>query len=57
MKKSIDEADFICIDCELTGLDTVKNINPFDSIPKYYLKVKESSREFLVIQYGISTFR
>lgn len=57
VKKSIEEATFLSIDCELTGLNTIRNINAFDTIQQYYNKVKENCREFLVIQYGITAFR
>ncbi|XP_044758670.1 poly(A)-specific ribonuclease PARN-like [Coccinella septempunctata] len=57
VKKSIEEATFLSIDCELTGLNTIRNINAFDTIEQYYNKVRENCREFLVIQYGITAFK
>lgn len=57
MEEAIDECTFMGIDCELTGLNTVRNIKAFDTVEEYYGKIRNHCKDFLVIQYGISTFR
>lgn len=42
----------------MTGLNsTPNNINTFDTPAQYYSKSAKSSRDFLVIQYGLSLFK
>lgn len=55
--EAINNATFVVIDCEFTGLNTVSDVNVFDSQKQYYEKVRNASKDFLVIQYGISAFR
>jgi len=57
IKEATERADFISIDCELTGLNTGTDINAFDTQRQYYEKVRKSSKDFLVIQYGLCFFR
>ncbi|CAH0564741.1 unnamed protein product [Brassicogethes aeneus] len=57
IKESIKNSSFMSIDCELTGLNVARNINAFDTPAEYYNKVRVNSRDFLVIQYGLSIFR
>lgn len=57
IKEAIEKCDFISIDCELTGLNTVNDINAFDTQKQYYEKVRKSSKNFLIIQYGLCMFR
>nr|XP_023028571.1 poly(A)-specific ribonuclease PARN-like [Leptinotarsa decemlineata] len=57
VEKAIENCSFLSIDCELTGLYSVRNINSFDTPCDYYEKMRNNSKDFLVIQYGLSTFR
>lgn len=57
VEEAINNATFICIDCEFTGLNTVSDVNAYDTQKQYYEKVRNASKDFLVIQYGISAFR
>ncbi|KAF5270616.1 hypothetical protein FQA39_LY01354 [Lamprigera yunnana] len=57
IKEAIDNCDFISIDCELTGLYAVNNINSFDTQKQYYEKLRRSSKQFIIIQYGLCMFR
>ncbi|KAG5879707.1 hypothetical protein JTB14_008533 [Gonioctena quinquepunctata] len=57
VEKAIEDCLFLSIDCELTGLNVTRNINAFDTPSDYYEKVKTNCKDFLVIQYGLSTFR
>ncbi|KAF7278366.1 hypothetical protein GWI33_008498 [Rhynchophorus ferrugineus] len=58
IEEAIKNCTFISIDCELTGLKTALNhINAFDTPKKFYEKVLNDCKEFLLIQYGLSFFR
>ncbi|KAJ8957351.1 hypothetical protein NQ318_004830 [Aromia moschata] len=57
VEAAIKKCTFMSIDCEMTGLNTVHNINVYDTPKQYYEKVRKSCKEFLVIQYGLSMFR
>ncbi|CAG9817861.1 unnamed protein product [Phaedon cochleariae] len=57
VEKAIQNCTFLSIDCELTGLNVTRNINSYDAPGQYYDKVRNNCKEFLVIQYGLSTFR
>lgn len=57
IEHAINRSSFISVDCELSGLTVVRNINAFDSPKEYYQKMRSNSRDFLVMQYGISIFR
>ncbi|XP_056647832.1 poly(A)-specific ribonuclease PARN-like [Diorhabda sublineata] len=57
IENAINHSLFISIDCELSGLTVVRNINTFDSPKEYYEKMRNNCKDFLVMQYGISIFR
>ncbi|GFW43198.1 poly(A)-specific ribonuclease PARN [Trichonephila clavipes] len=58
VKESIDEADFIGIDTELTGLYASRcEEHAFDSMAERYMKIREHCSKFLIIQFGLSTFK
>ncbi|KAF2898114.1 hypothetical protein ILUMI_08056 [Ignelater luminosus] len=57
IKEAIHNADFIAIDCELTGLNTGLDINAYDTQRQYYDKVRKGAKNFLIIQYGLCIFR
>jgi len=56
IQEAINDASFICIDGEFTGLNAYRNISPYDLPQQRYDKLQESSRQFLLIQFGICTF-
>lgn len=55
----IDNADFVSVDTELTGLHAGKTCrySHFDDLPTRYKKLRESSQQFAVVQLGISCFK
>lgn len=55
--EAIKNATFICVDCELTGLNTVRDITAYDTPKQYFEKVRSASKDFLIIQFGIAAFR
>jgi hypothetical protein len=59
LEAAIHECDFVAIDTELTGLRSSKEekVRFLDTQAEYYLRLRESARKFLVIQYGICTFQ
>ncbi|GJQ72312.1 hypothetical protein Trydic_g3401 [Trypoxylus dichotomus] len=57
IKESISNSTFLAIDCEFSGLGTGNEINGFDSQKLYYEKIRRGCRDFLVIQFGLCTFR
>nr|CAI5860607.1 unnamed protein product [Callosobruchus analis] len=57
IQSAIDKCTFMAIDCEFTGLNITRNINALDTPQEYYLKVRRNCREFLIIQYGLCTFK
>ncbi|CAG9830689.1 unnamed protein product [Diabrotica balteata] len=57
IEEAINASLFISIDCELSGLNIVRNIKAFDTPQEYYSKMRINSKDFLVLQYGISAFR
>jgi poly(A)-specific ribonuclease len=60
IKAAIAEADFIAIDCELTGLNGAQSFDKLeflDSIQDRYLKVRTSATSFQLIQFGLCTFQ
>nr|CAH7723026.1 unnamed protein product [Callosobruchus chinensis] len=57
IQSAIDKCTFMAIDCELTGLNITRNISALDTPQEYYQKVRRNCREFLIIQYGLCTFK
>ncbi|XP_065158175.1 poly(A)-specific ribonuclease PARN-like [Atheta coriaria] len=57
IEEAIKNASFLAIDCEFTGLITSCKINPYDTPEEYYQKIRLCSKDFLVIQFGLSAFR
>ncbi|CAF4900755.1 unnamed protein product [Pieris macdunnoughi] len=56
VSESIEEADFLVIDAEFTGLINGKDVSMFDSPEEYYLTLLNGSTEFLLIQFGLCAF-
>ncbi|XP_077299872.1 poly(A)-specific ribonuclease PARN-like [Arctopsyche grandis] len=57
IEAAIDASDFLSIDGEFTGLSSTNAINTFDTPAECYQHFKTSSKDFLLIQFGLSTFR
>ncbi|GFU04758.1 poly(A)-specific ribonuclease PARN [Nephila pilipes] len=58
IKQSIDESDFIGVDTELTGLYSSRSEeHAFDTMEDRYMKIREQCSKFLIIQFGLSTFK
>jgi poly(A)-specific ribonuclease len=57
VKDAINECDFIAIDTELTGLSTQVTEHSFDTISERYSKLRENCMKFIIVQYGLSTFK
>jgi len=57
--KSIDEADFVSIDCEFTSLhpDRATKFSLFDSVESRYTKLANDASYPTVCQFGLSVFR
>ncbi|XP_022120788.2 poly(A)-specific ribonuclease PARN [Pieris rapae] len=53
---SIEEADFLVIDAEFSGLIKGREVSMFDSPEEYYLTLLNGSTEFLLIQFGLCAF-
>lgn len=54
--KEIENASFLCIDGEFTGLNNGHIVNAFDTPAESYLKIRAGSMDFLFIQFGLSIF-
>uniref|UniRef100_A0A8D9BWS0 Poly(A)-specific ribonuclease PARN n=1 Tax=Cacopsylla melanoneura TaxID=428564 RepID=A0A8D9BWS0_9HEMI len=59
IKHSIEDAKFIAIDCEFTGLleNPLYKNSLFDSADERYEKLKEATQGFIIIQFGVTTFK
>ncbi|KAH8552055.1 ribonuclease H-like domain-containing protein [Umbelopsis sp. PMI_123] len=57
IKSAIDNAAYIAIDTELTGLSRpINSYRATDDVATRYEKVSQSSREFSIIQFGLACF-
>ncbi|XP_029056046.2 pre-piRNA 3'-exonuclease trimmer-like isoform X1 [Osmia bicornis bicornis] len=58
LEKLINNASFIAIDTELTGISTDNDVkySLFDSLDVRYKKLKNTIENFSIIQFGISVF-
>ncbi|XP_041362495.1 poly(A)-specific ribonuclease PARN-like isoform X2 [Gigantopelta aegis] len=56
--KAIEDADFLAIDGEFTGLDTpqVGHVTFYDTPEERYQKLRKGSTDFLLIQFGLAAF-
>ncbi|CAM0142935.1 unnamed protein product [Umbelopsis sp. WA50703] len=58
VKRAIEDADYIAIDTELTGLNRpINGYRATDDLAARYEKVSQSAREFLIIQFGLACFK
>merc|ERR1719315_609601 len=56
VEAAINDAIFLSIDGEFTGLNAYRGISPFDTPSERYDKLQESARQFLLIQFGLCSF-
>ena len=57
IENSIDESIFLSIDSEFTGLNIDKHqISGLDTLDERYEKSRISTTQFLMVQFGLSTF-
>lgn len=59
MLDAIEQADFIAIDTELSGLFVPgeKRSSPTDTLQQTYDRIRQSSKQFSLLQFGISCFK
>ncbi|XP_029680037.1 poly(A)-specific ribonuclease PARN-like [Formica exsecta] len=52
----LQNATFLSIDGEFTGLNSGPDAGPFDTPAQYYAKLRAGSMDFLLVQFGLSIF-
>ncbi|XP_070166394.1 poly(A)-specific ribonuclease PARN [Polyergus mexicanus] len=52
----LQNATFLSIDGEFTGLNSGPDAGPFDTPAQYYTKLRTGSMDFLLVQFGLSIF-
>lgn len=53
IERAIDEAVFIAIDGEFTGLHNGTMVSVFDTAAQYYQKLRGNCMDFLMVQFGL----
>ena len=56
MNEAIENATFLSIDGEFTGLNSGPDAGAFDTPAQYYAKLRTGSMDFLLVQFGLSVF-
>lgn len=57
VSEAINSASFLAIDAEFSGLKVKWGVeNSFDTPQERYSKLKEGSKDFIIIQFGLCTF-
>jgi len=56
VEAAIDDAIFLAIDGEFTGLNAYRGVSHFDLPHERYEKIQESAQQFLLVQFGLCTF-
>uniref|UniRef100_A0A131YKQ0 Poly(A)-specific ribonuclease n=1 Tax=Rhipicephalus appendiculatus TaxID=34631 RepID=A0A131YKQ0_RHIAP len=57
LKAALENASFVAIDCEFTGLELERSTHAYDTPEERYRKLRESSLDFLVVQVGVCVFQ
>lgn len=57
LKAALENASFVAIDCEFTGLELERSTHAYDTPEERYQKLRESSLDFLVVQVGVCVFQ
>ena len=56
--EAVNEAQFVAVDTELTGLSSVSNFEDMVDEPRErYTKLRRYATDFAVLQYGVACFR
>ncbi|KAK9309234.1 hypothetical protein QLX08_000987 [Tetragonisca angustula] len=56
LNEAIENATFLSIDGEFTGLNSGPDAGAFDTPAQYYAKLRSGSMDFLLVQFGLSVF-
>ncbi|XP_077526527.1 poly(A)-specific ribonuclease PARN-like isoform X2 [Haemaphysalis longicornis] len=57
LEAAINDASFLAMDCEFTGLQSEKVLHAFDIPEERYEKLRETAQGFLVVQVGLCAFK
>uniref|UniRef100_A0A131XCW4 Putative polya-specific ribonuclease parn isoform 1 n=1 Tax=Hyalomma excavatum TaxID=257692 RepID=A0A131XCW4_9ACAR len=57
LKAAVENASFVAVDCEFTGLALEQSTHAYDTPEERYRKLRESSLDFLVVQVGVCAFK
>eukprot|EP00058_Branchiostoma_floridae_P020629 XP_002606119.1 hypothetical protein BRAFLDRAFT_125118 [Branchiostoma floridae] len=57
VSEAVDEASFLCIDGEFTGLNNGPALHGFDTPQERYDKLRKGSLDFLFVQFGLCAFK
>ncbi|GAB6021420.1 Poly(A)-specific ribonuclease pnldc1 [Chamberlinius hualienensis] len=57
IEAAINEATFLTIDAEFTGLNVAKTLHAYDTPEERYSKLREGALDFLLIQFGLCAFK
>ncbi|XP_065299675.2 poly(A)-specific ribonuclease PARN-like isoform X3 [Dermacentor albipictus] len=57
LKAAVENASFVAVDCEFTGLHLDRSTHAYDTPEERYRKLRETSLDFLVVQVGVCTFQ
>lgn len=52
----LENASFICIDGEFTGLNSGPDASALDTPAQYYCKIRAGSMDFILVQFGLAVF-
>ncbi|XP_012258948.2 poly(A)-specific ribonuclease PARN-like [Athalia rosae] len=56
LNEVLQNASFLAIDGEFTGLNSGPDASAFDTPSQYYAKLRSGSMDFLLVQFGLSVF-
>jgi poly(A)-specific ribonuclease len=56
VSEAINEASFLAIDAEFSGLETGRAIHAFDTPQERYQKLLKAAKEYIILQFGLSAF-
>ncbi|XP_071813043.1 poly(A)-specific ribonuclease PARN-like isoform X2 [Apostichopus japonicus] len=57
LSQALENASFVAIDGEFTGLHGIHKPNQFDSLEERYQKLRTGSMDFLLVQFGLCVFK
>lgn len=56
LNQTVADADFFAIDTEFTGLQQRNFVNQFSTPSEYYAATNEHTKDYIVIQFGLTAF-